>query len=119
MIWFKLSLEEKSLDDSQELTEMVREVLFNEEWTLAHGYKDCKEVLYTGSHEINEQSITLEDNVWESYEEWEVDLLAEGQEEEIICLPNHELIVITSVEDKRYIQVKGEDLPAFYVTTPC
>ena len=25
MIWFKLSLEEKSLDDSQELTEMVRE----------------------------------------------------------------------------------------------
>tara|TARA_R110001606_G_scaffold267957_2_gene416728 strand:- start:290 stop:580 length:291 start_codon:yes stop_codon:yes gene_type:complete len=96
MIWFKLSLEEKTLDDSEELTQKVRELLDVDDM---YG-----EVLYTGSHEINE--------------EWEFDLLAEGQEEEPIALASHELIVITSIEDKKYIQITCGDLPAMYVTAP-
>jgi len=92
MNWSKLSLKQKMLDDSQELTQEVRELL------------GVDKVLYTGSHEINE--------------EWEFDLLAEGQEEEPISLASHELIVITSIEDKKYIQITCGDLPAMYVTAP-
>jgi len=110
MIWFKLSLEEKTLDDSEELTQKVRELLDVDDM---YG-----EVLYTGSHEINEQNITLEDSVWENYDEWEFELLAEGQEEEPISLASHELIVITSIEDKKYIQITCGDLPTMYVTAP-
>tara|TARA_R110000824_G_scaffold396342_1_gene597725 strand:- start:429 stop:707 length:279 start_codon:yes stop_codon:yes gene_type:complete len=92
MNWSKLSLKEKVFDDSEDLTQKVRELV------------GVDEVLYTVSHEINE--------------EWEFDLLAEGQEEEPIALASHELIVITSIEDKKYIQITCGDLPAIYVTAP-
>lgn len=92
MNWSKLSLKEKVFDDSEDLTQKVRELV------------GVDEVLYTVSHEINE--------------EWEFDLLAEGQEEEPISLASHELIVITSIEDKKYIQITCGDLPAMYVTAP-
>ena len=92
MNWSKLSLKEKVFDDSEDLTQKVRELL------------GVDEVLYTVSHEINE--------------EWEFELLAEGQEEEPIALASHELIVITSIEDKKYIQITCGDLPTIYVTTP-
>tara|TARA_R110000803_G_scaffold106874_2_gene174967 strand:- start:1145 stop:1423 length:279 start_codon:yes stop_codon:yes gene_type:complete len=92
MNWSKLSLKEKVFDDSEDLTQKVRELV------------GVDEVLYTVSHEINE--------------EWEFDLLAEGQEEEPIALASHELIVITSIEDKKYIQITCGDLPAMYVTAP-
>ena len=92
MNWSKLSLKEKVFDDSEDLTQKVRELL------------GVDEVLYTVSHEINE--------------EWEFDLLAEGQEEEPISLASHELIVITSIEDKKHIQITCGDLPTIYVTTP-
>tara|TARA_R110000823_G_scaffold297714_1_gene417927 strand:- start:493 stop:771 length:279 start_codon:yes stop_codon:yes gene_type:complete len=92
MNWSKLSLKEKVFDDSEDLTQKVRELV------------GVDEVLYTVSHEINE--------------EWEFDLLAEGQEEEPIALASHELIVITSIENKKYIQITCGDLPAIYVTAP-
>ena len=92
MNWSKLSLKEKVFDDSEDLTQKVRELV------------GVDEVLYTVSHEINE--------------EWEFDLLAEGQEEEPISLASHELIVITSIEDKKYIQITCGDLPTIYVTAP-
>ena len=92
MNWSKLSLKEKVFDDSEDLTQKVRELV------------GVDEVLYTVSHEINE--------------EWEFDLLAEGQEEEPISLASHELIVITSIEDKKYIQITCGDLPTMYVTAP-
>ena len=92
MNWSKLSLKEKVFDDSEDLTQKVRELV------------GVDEVLYTVSHEINE--------------EWEFDLLAEGQEEEPIALASHELIVITSIEDKKYIQITCGDLPTMYVTAP-
>ena len=92
MNWSKLSLKEKVFDDSEDLTQKVRELL------------GVDEVLYTVSHEINE--------------EWEFELLAEGQEEEPIALASHELIVITSIEDKKYIQITCGDLPTIYVTAP-
>ena len=92
MNWSKLSLKEKVFDDSEDLTQKDRELV------------GVDEVLYTVSHEINE--------------EWEFDLLAEGQEEEPIALASHELIVITSIEDKKYIQITCGDLPAIYVTAP-
>ena len=92
MNWSKLSLKEKVFDDSEDLTQKVRELV------------GVDEVLYTVSHEINE--------------EWEFDLLAEGQEEEPIALASHELIVITSIEDKKYVQITCGDLPTIYVTAP-
>ena len=53
MIWFNLKLNAPMiLDDSQELTNKVRELL---------GTVDA---LYTGSHEFNELGLTLEDTVW-------------------------------------------------------
>ena len=106
MIWFKVSLEKETLDDSEELTQKVRELL---------DVDDTGEVLYTGSHEINENDIEAEDRFWEEYSEWEFDLLAEGTEEEPIKLSNHEIIVITTVEDEKVIQIDGEDLPVWYV----
>ena len=105
MIWFKISLEESTLDDSEELTQKVREILD----------VNFEEVLYTGSHEINENDIEAEDRFWEEYEEWEYDLLAEGTEEEPIKLSNHEIIVITTVDDEKVVQIKGDDLPVWYV----
>ena len=107
MIWFKVSLEKETLDDSEELTQKVRELLDVDDM---YG-----EVLYTGSHEINENDIEAEDRFWEEYSEWEFDLLAEGTEEEPIKLSNHEIIVITTVEDEKVIQIQGEDLPVWYV----
>lgn len=107
MIWFKVSLEKESLDGSEELTQKVRELLDVDDM---YG-----EVLYTGSHEINENDIEAEDRFWEEYSEWEFDLLAEGTEEEPIKLSNHEIIVITTVEDEKVIQIDGEDLPVWYV----
>ena len=92
MNWSKLSLKEKVFDDSEDLTQKVRELL------------GVDEVLYTVSHEIND--------------EWEFELLAEGQEEEPIALASHELIVITSIEDKKHIQITCGDLPTIYVTAP-
>ena len=107
MIWFKVSLEEETLDDSAELTQKVKEVLDVDDM---YG-----EVLYTGSHEINENDIEAEDRFWEEYDEWEFDLLAEGTEEEPIKLSDHVVIVITTVDDETVVQIKGEDLPAWYV----
>jgi hypothetical protein len=107
MIWFKVSLEKETLDDSEELTQKVRELLDVDDM---YG-----EVLYTGSHEINENDIEAEDRFWEEYSEWEFDLLAEGTEEEPIKLSNHEIIVITTVEDEKVIQIQGEDLPVWYI----
>jgi len=106
MIWFKVSLEEETLDDSAELTQKVKEVLDVDDM---YG-----EVLYTGSHEIIENGVA-EDRFWQEYDEWEFDLLAEGTEEEPIKLSNHEVIVITTVDDEKVVQIKGEDLPAWYV----
>ena len=103
MIWFKLKLKESNLDDSKELTTKVRELLGTDD------------VLYTGSHEINENDIEAEDRFWEEYSEWEYDLLAEGTEEEPIKLSNHEIIVITTVEDEKVVQIDGEDLPVWYI----
>tara|TARA_R100000750_G_C2265485_1_gene65452 strand:- start:188 stop:508 length:321 start_codon:yes stop_codon:yes gene_type:complete len=103
MIWFKMSLEKETLDGSEELTQKVRELL------------ETDEVLYTGSHEINENDIEAEDRFWEEYSEWEYDLLAEGTEEEPIKLSNHEIIVITTVEDEKVVQIDGEDLPVWYI----
>ena len=107
MIWFKMSLEKETLDSSKELTQKVRELLDVDDM---YG-----EVLYTGSHEINENDIEAEDRFWEEYSEWEFDLLAEGTEEEPIKLSNHEIIVITTVEDEKVVQIDGEDLPVWYV----
>lgn len=107
MIWFKVSLEKETLDDSEELTQKVRELLDVDDM---YG-----EVLYTGSHEINENDIEAEDRFWEEYSEWEFDLLAEGTEEEPIKLSNHDIIVITTVDDEKVIQIQGEDLPVWYV----
>ena len=106
MIWFKVSLEEETLDNSAELTQKVKEVLDVDDM---YG-----EVLYTGSHEIIENGVA-EDRFWQEYDEWEFDLLAEGTEEEPIKLSNHEVIVITTVDDEKVVQIKGEDLPAWYV----
>ena len=107
MIWFKMSLEKETLDGSEELTQKVRELLDVDDM---YG-----EVLYTGSHEINENDIEAEDRFWEEYSEWEFDLLAEGTEEEPIKLSNHEIIVITTVEDEKVVQIDGEDLPVWYI----
>ena len=107
MIWFKMSLEKETLDGSEELTQKVRELLDVDDM---YG-----EVLYTGSHEINENDIEAEDRFWEEYTEWEFDLLAEGTEEEPIKLSNHEIIVITTVDDEKVVQIDGEDLPVWYV----
>jgi len=107
MIWFKVSLEKETLDDSEELTQKVRELLDVDDM---YG-----EVLYTGSHEINENEIEAEDRFWEEYTEWEFDLLAEGTEEEPIKLSRHEIIVITTVDDEKVVQIDGEDLPVWYV----
>ena len=106
MIWFKVSLEEETLDGSAELTQKVKEVLDVDDM---YG-----EVLYTGSHEIIENGVA-EDRFWQEYDEWEFDLLAEGTEEEPIKLSDHEVIVITTVDDEKVVQIKGEDLPAWYV----
>ena len=108
MIWLKIKLEEKTLDDSEELTQKVRVILGTDD------------VLYTGTHEIIESTVEVpfyfEDSFWKKYEDWEFDLLAEGQEEDISMLNNHELMIIKSNEDKTVIQIKGQDLPAWYVT---
>ena len=103
MIWFKLKLKESNLDDSKELTTKVRELLGTDE------------VLYTGSHEINENDIEAEDRFWEEYEEWEYDLLAEGTEEEPQEVDGRTVIVITTVDDEKVVQIKGDDLPVWYV----
>jgi hypothetical protein len=103
MIWFKLKLKESNLDDSKELTTKVRELLGTDD------------VLYTGSHEINENDIEAEDRFWEEYEEWEYDLLAEGTEEEPQEVDGRTVIVITTVDDEKVVQIKGDDLPVWYV----
>lgn len=103
MIWFKLKLKESNLDDSKELTTKVRELLGTDD------------VLYTGSHEINENDIEAEDRFWEEYSEWEYDLLAEGTEEEPQEVDGRTVIVITTVDDEKVVQIKGDDLPVWYV----
>ena len=103
MIWFKLKLKESNLDDSKELTTKVRELLGTDD------------VLYTGSHEINENDIEAEDRFWEEYEEWEYDLLAEGTEEEPQEVDGRTVIVITTGDDEKVVQIKGDDLPVWYV----
>ena len=72
-------------------------------------------MLYTGSHEINENDIEAEDRFWEEYEEWEYDLLAEGTEEEPQEVDGRTVIVITTVDDEKVVQIKGDDLPVWYV----
>lgn len=104
MIWFNMKLNVPMiLDDSQELTNKVRELL---------GTNDA---LYTGSHEINELGLTLEDTVWEHYEKWETDLLTNGQEKNSYKLTNHELLVFKTHEDETVIQIKDYELPAWYI----
>jgi len=106
MIWFKMSLEKETLDSSKELTQKVRELL---------DVDDTGEVLYTGHHEINENEIEAEDRFWEEYEEWEYDLLAEGMEEEPLEVDGRTVIVITTVDDEKVVQIQDSELPVWYV----
>jgi len=106
MIWFKMSLEKETLDSSEELTQKVRELL---------DVDDTGEVLYTGHHEINENEIEVEDRFWEEYEEWEYDLLSEGMEEEPLEVDGRTVIVITTVDDEKVVQIQDSELPVWYV----
>jgi len=106
MIWFKMSLEKETLDSSEELTQKVRELL---------DVDDTGEVLYTGHHEINENEIEAEDRFWEEYEEWEYDLLSEGMEEEPLEVDGRTVIVITTVDDEKVVQIQDSELPVWYV----
>ena len=106
MIWFKMSLEKETLDSSKELTQKVRELL---------DVDDTGEVLYTGHHEINENEIEVEDRFWEEYEEWEYDLLSEGMEEEPLEVDGRTVIVITTVDDEKVVQIQDSELPVWYV----
>ena len=106
MIWFKMSLEKETLDSSKELTQKVRELL---------DVDDTGEVLYTGHHEINENGIEVEDRFWEEYGEWEYDLLAEGTEEEPLEVDGRTVIVITTVDDEKVVQIQDSELPVWYV----
>jgi len=106
MIWFKMSLEKETLDSSKELTQKVRELL---------DVDDTGEVLYTGHHEINENEIEAEDRFWEEYEEWEYDLLSEGMEEEPLEVDGRTVIVITTVDDEKVVQIQDSELPVWYV----
>ena len=106
MIWFKMSLEKETLDSSKELTQKVRELL---------DVDDTGEVLYTGHHEINENEIEAEDRFWEEYEEWEYDLLSEGMEEEPLEVDGRTVIVITTVDEEKVVQIQDSELPVWYV----
>ena len=106
MIWFKMSLEKETLDSSEELTQKVRELL---------DVDDTGEVLYTGHHEINENEIEAEDRFWEEYEEWEYDLLSEGMEEEPLEVDGRTVIVITTVDEEKVVQIQDSELPVWYV----
>ena len=98
MIWFKLKLKESNLDDSKELTTKVRELLGTDD------------VLYTGSHKIIEKGFEVEDRLDEEYSEWCFELHAEGSEEEPIIVDGHTIIVITSIEEEKVLQLSSDDL---------
>jgi hypothetical protein len=101
MIWFKMSLEKETLDSSEELTQKVKELL---------DVDDTGEVLF-----INENEIEAEDRFWEEYEEWEYDLLSEGMEEEPLEVDGRTVIVITTVDDEKVVQIQDSELPVWYV----
>ena len=101
MIWFKMSLEKETLDSSEELTQKVKELL---------DVDDTGEVLF-----INENEIEAEDRFWEEYEEWEYDLLSEGMEEEPLEVDGRTVIVITTVDEEKVVQIQDSELPVWYV----
>ena len=104
MIWFKLEISNgDELNGSELITAKVTELL------------GTKELLYTGSHEINEQEIVVEDRCWDEYGEWEFDLLSEGEEEEPLEVDGAEVIVINTIEEEKVIQISTDDLPAWYI----
>ena len=105
MIWFKLEVSNgDELNGSELITAKVTELL------------GTKELLYTGSHEINEQEIVVEERFWQEYGEWEFELMAEAlEEEEPLEVDGAEVIVIFSVEEKKVIQISTDDLPVWYI----
>ena len=105
MIWFKLEIiNGNEVSDSKLITAKVTELL------------GTKEVLYTGSHEIIEQEIMVEERFWREYGEWEFDLLAEAlEEQEPLEVDGAEVIVIYTVEEKKVLQLSSDDLPAWYI----
>tara|TARA_R110000850_G_scaffold132246_1_gene253307 strand:+ start:623 stop:949 length:327 start_codon:yes stop_codon:yes gene_type:complete len=105
MIWFKLEIiNGNEVSDSKLITAKVTELL------------GTKEVLYTGSHEINEQEIVVEERFWREYGEWEFDLLAEAlEEQEPLEVDGAEVIVIYTVEEKKVLQLSSDDLPVWYI----
>ena len=105
MIWFKLEIiNGNEVSDSKLITAKVTELL------------GTKEVLYTGSHEIIEQEIIVEERFWREYGEWEFDLLAEAlEEQEPLEVDGAEVIVIYTVEEKKVLQLSSDDLPVWYI----
>ena len=105
MIWFKLEvINGNEVSDSKLITAKVTELL------------GTKEVLYTGSHEIIEQEIMVEERFWREYGEWEFDLLAEAlEEQEPLEVDGAEVIVIYTVEEKKVLQLSSDDLPVWYI----
>ena len=105
MIWFKLKLNNgNEVSDSKLITAKVTELL------------GTKELLYTGSHEIIEQEIMVEERFWREYGEWEFDLLAEAlEEQEPLEVDGAEVIVIYTVEEKKVLQLSSDDLPVWYI----
>ena len=105
MIWFKLEIiNGNEVSDSKLITAKVTELL------------GTKELLYTGSHEINEQEIVVEERFWREYGEWEFDLLAEAlEEQEPLEVDGAEVIVIYTVEEKKVLQLSSDDLPVWYI----
>ena len=102
MIWFKISLEKSTLDNSVELTTAVKEML------------GTTEVHYTGAHEIIENDLTVEDEFWDAYKDWENSLLVATQTEERggYLLTR---AIQPGVVPQGLIKIKGSDLPAWYV----
>jgi hypothetical protein len=105
MIWFKLEIiNGNEVSDSKLITAKVTELL------------GTKELLYTGSHEIIEQEIMVEERFWREYGEWEFDLLAEAlEEQEPLEVDGAEVIVIYTVEEKKVLQLSSDDLPVWYI----
>ena len=105
MIWFKLEIiNGNEVSDSKLITAKVTELL------------GTKELLYTGSHEIIEQEIMVEERFWQEYGEWEFDLMAEAlEEQEPLEVDGAEVIVIFSIEEEKVIQISTDDLPVWYI----
>ena len=112
MIWFNLDLARATpirnalLDDNLELTQKILSMLgANNSW-----------VLLTSSHEISENDIVLEDNVWEMYDRWEEELLNAGHHAQTEVFNHYNLTLITTTDGNEILQIVDHDFPAVYVT---